>query len=265
MNESGRLSELEAYQILDTSPEKELDDIVALACAICNVPTSMITLIASERAWFKARKGLSLQEATREYAFCSLALDCQQDIVVIPDSTQDARFKENPLVLDEPHIRFYAGVPLRTPSGYVLGSLCITHTQPRKLLNHQKRALQLLANKAMNYLVARKLLLEQTAVMESPTPQVDSLVRQMPGADKKECARMVEQILFDISHTIRQPLSTLMGLTNIIQTQPLDDESYQQLLKHLKTVSQEMDARIRGLNRTYLDIQSSLDHQRHVS
>ena len=66
MNESGRLSELEAYQILDTSPEKELDDIVALACAICNVPTSMITLIASERAWFKARKGLSLQEATRE-------------------------------------------------------------------------------------------------------------------------------------------------------------------------------------------------------
>lgn len=363
--------ELEAYRILDTAPEKELEDIVNIACAVCDAPTSMITLIASERAWFKAKKGILLKEATREHAFCTLALTTQRDIVVIPDSTQDPRFQKNPLVLEYPYIRFYAGVPLTTPAGHVLGCLCVTHTQPRTISDHQAKALKLLAKKAMNYLVARKLLLEQNTVMENCMTQAERLARRVLGVtfqlemdsrgqisfsfvdekiksfyprlspnggglpspsffdlihpddqpsvrdalqisaqqlstwsqeyrimlndrtvwccseakpekrangtvvwygsivdatERRECTGMVERILFDISHTIRRPLATLMGLTNIIQTQSLDDESFQQLLNHLETVSQEMDARIRGLNETYLDIKSSIsDRQKQVS
>lgn len=131
-NESDRLAALRELLILDTPPEQRLDKIVHFASVEFNVPIALISLIDSNRQWFKARVGLDACETSREISFCGHAI-LQPDILVIPDALADERFADNPLVTDGPKIRFYAGAPLVVPSGFAIGTLCLIDTQPRTL------------------------------------------------------------------------------------------------------------------------------------
>jgi len=131
-NEAKRLEELRRYAVLDTPPEKAFDNITELAARIFKAPISTVTLIDENRQWFKSCFGLETREVGRNAAFCAHAI-LKDEVMVVPDTRADARFADNPLVTGPPHIRFYAGAPLRTSDGLNLGTLCVIDTKPRKL------------------------------------------------------------------------------------------------------------------------------------
>src|SRR5262245_48569407 len=154
-NEKQRLKVLWQYDVLDTVPEEVFDDLTELAARICEAPIAMITLVDEKRQWFKAKVGVTVKETSRDISFCSRAIE-QTDLYIIPDAAADARFAENPLVISDPKIRFYAGAPLITPDGYALGTLCVIDKVPRELRPEQKQALRVLARHVMSQLELRR-------------------------------------------------------------------------------------------------------------
>ncbi len=154
-NELARRSALASYAILDTDPEPSFDDLNLLASFICHTPIALITLVDEHRQWFKSRVGLSTEETSRDIAFCSHAI-LQDDIFVVPDALQDERFRDNPLVGGEPHIRFYAGVPLVNHEGYALGTLCVIDTTPRELSPAEREALKALSRLVLGQMELRR-------------------------------------------------------------------------------------------------------------
>jgi len=182
MNELVRLRELDSYQILDTLPDNEFNEIVELASAICNTPASMITFIDSNRQWFKARVGIDFQETPRELNFCEATFNNPNEVLVINDMTKDDRFHDHPLVCNDPNVRFYAGAPLQTPNGYVLGTLCILDDKPRTISEKETRALKLLSDKVMKLLELRKEVLNQRHQLEMSAKLLKKLTDQAPGA-----------------------------------------------------------------------------------
>ncbi|TVQ09821.1 MAG: GAF domain-containing protein [Leptolyngbya sp. DLM2.Bin27] len=146
--EAERLEALREYNILDTPSEQIYDDITALAAFICDVPIALISLIDADRQWFKSKVGLSLPETPRNISFCEHAI-LNQSMMIVRDALSDERFAHNPLVTSDPGIRFYAGVPLTTPSGYQLGTLCVIDYQPRDLAEKQQKTLAALARQVV--------------------------------------------------------------------------------------------------------------------
>lgn len=127
-----RLQALRDLLILDTPPEQRFDRIVEFAADEFNVPVALLTLVDSKRQWFKARFGLPICETARDISFCGHAIN-GTEIFVVPDARVDERFVDNPLVTDDPYIRFYAGAPLLMPSGHAVGTLCLIDRRVRKL------------------------------------------------------------------------------------------------------------------------------------
>lgn len=142
-NETTRLAALHRYRILDTPAEQSFDDFAFLASTLCGTPIALMTLVDTDRQWFKARVGLAATETPREHAFCAHAI-LGSEVMVIPDATADARFSQNPLVTSEPHIRFYAGAPLIDLEGNGLGTLCVIDRERRPLTADQSQTLQTL-------------------------------------------------------------------------------------------------------------------------
>lgn len=167
--EAERLEALKRYEILDTPPERALDDITGLAAHICDSPTALITFIDSERQWFKSRYGWEDAEGSREISFCAHAIvAADAGELVVPDASQDPRFTENPYVTaDPPLVRFYAGVPLLTPDGHALGALCVIDRKPRVLTPKQMDALRALRRTVVDHLEARRLQAELRILVEA--------------------------------------------------------------------------------------------------
>lgn len=153
--ETKRLNALSSYNVLDTLPEKEYDAITRLASYICQVPVAMISLIDSDRQWFKSIIGLDATETSRADAFCNYTV-LNDEILEINNAAEDDVFKNNPFVTGDMQIRFYAGAPLIDPDGNRLGSLCVIDTVPRKLTFEQRDALRTLADEVMSHLLLRK-------------------------------------------------------------------------------------------------------------
>lgn len=170
-NEADRLSVLYQCKILDTGSEWLFDDVTRLATQICQVPIALVSLIDKERQWFKSKVGLAVSETPRNIAFCAYAI-LHQNILIVPDALEDERFADNPLVTSEPFVRFYAGVPLVTPDGFILGTLCVIDHVPRQLQLEQLEALQALARQVTKQIDLRRNLaeLEQT-ILEKRQPK----------------------------------------------------------------------------------------------
>jgi anti-sigma regulatory factor (Ser/Thr protein kinase) len=153
-DETARLAALRHYRILDTEPEQAFDDLTLLAAQICETPIALITLLDEERQWFKSRLGTSATGTARSVAFCAHTIQ-QDDMFVIPDTLADERFRDNPLVVGEPWVRFYIGAPLVTHDGHALGSLCVLDRVPRTLTPEQRAALDALRRQAVAQLELR--------------------------------------------------------------------------------------------------------------
>jgi GAF domain-containing protein len=154
-NDAKRVEALRRFDILDTQPEPIFDDVVHIASAICNTPIAVMSLVDSERQWFKARVGLDSSETPREQAFCAYTILGTEPLVV-EDAKTDERFADNPFVTSAPHIRFYAGAPLIDRDGNALGSLCVVDQIPRKINVQQQRALKALARSVIAHLELRR-------------------------------------------------------------------------------------------------------------
>jgi GAF domain-containing protein len=153
-NEQERLAALRGYEILDTEPEAGFDDLTLLASYVCQTPVALISLVDADRQWFKSRVGMSFTETSRDIAFCASAI-LQPDVFIVPDAREDERFAQNPLVVSEPKVRFYAGATLTT-NGHALGTLCVVDRVPRELSPEQVEALKALSRQVLAQLELRR-------------------------------------------------------------------------------------------------------------
>ena len=177
-NEQARVIALDKYAILDTDPEQFFDDLTLLAAYVCNTPIALISLVDEDRQWFKSRVGLDASETSRDIAFCSTAI-LQTDVFVIPDALADERFRDNPLVVSDPHIRFYAGAPLINEDGYALGTLCVVDRAPRELAPEQKEALKALSRLVLAQLEFRRNLILLKEALSDRTKEEHERQREL--------------------------------------------------------------------------------------
>lgn len=205
-DEQQRLEALNSYQVLDTETEKEFDDLVQLAADICDTPIALISLVDPNRQWFKAAVGLDAKETPRDIAFCSHAI-LQKDILEVEDTFLDRRFYDNPLVLDDPNIRFYAGAQLTTPEGYKLGTLCAISDQPKKLTDKQRSSLKTIASEV----IARMELHKKLRVMQLLQQQLEQKNQVLDAISQ------VQQLFIEKTPTQKwfsQMLSGLLAMTD---------------------------------------------------
>ena len=139
-NEAERLHALRTLQILDTSHEERFDRVTRMAKRMFGVEISLVSLIDEDRQWFKSVQGLDVSETPREISFCSHAIN-QNGLFIIPDAIEDDRFADNPLVINSPNIRFYAGYPLKLRQGINLGTLCLIDSKPKHLSDEDQQLL----------------------------------------------------------------------------------------------------------------------------
>lgn len=202
-NEAARLATLNSYGILDTPAEQGFDDIVLLASQICQTPVALVSLVAGDRQWFKARVGFHSCETPLSQSVCAHTLR-QPGLLVIPDLTTDPRTCANTLVTEPPHIRFYAGARLEAPSRTSLGALCVIDTEPRLegLTTIQANALEALARQVMAQLELRRVI-----------------------AAEKATSALREQFIAVLGHDLRNPVAAIDGGMSLLQKMPLPERA----------------------------------------
>tara|TARA_R110002167_G_scaffold1445_1_gene7062 strand:+ start:24987 stop:27074 length:2088 start_codon:yes stop_codon:yes gene_type:complete len=173
-NEESRLKALEHYRIIDTDAEEGFDRITRTAAAFFQTPIALVSLVDETRQWFKSRYGLEVTETPREIAFCAHTI-CGEETMVVTDTLHDTRFSTSKLVLSEPNIRFYAGTPLRTPSGKNLGTLCVIDTVPREFSEAEKRVLEDLSGLVIDQLELRLVNLRAEEELDRQTKNIELL------------------------------------------------------------------------------------------
>lgn len=197
INEEERLNALQSYDILDTLPENSYDEITKLASFICETPISLVSLIDNDRQYFKSKVGLTQSETNRDYAFCAHSILVPGERTIVEDARLDKRFEDNPLVVGDPHIVFYAGVPLITSEGFALGTLCVIDKKPRSLSEEQLDALKSLSNQVVKLLELRKsnrLFEEAQQKLQGYSDEMEAFA-YMTSHDLKEPARMVKSFM----------------------------------------------------------------------
>ncbi|MEV6345707.1 GAF domain-containing sensor histidine kinase [Actinoplanes sp. NPDC051851] len=201
-NEIERLAALYSLDILDSPPEKDFDDIVALAAGVCEAPVSMVSLVDADRQWAKARTGADLVETSRDQSFCAHAI-LGRELLIVPDAREDVRFRDNPSVAAADGIRFYAGAPLMTTDGFALGTLCVMDTEPRRLDQEQQQALRALARQVTAQLELRRYayaLANTTARLQELERRKDDLA-SLVGGELRSSLRLISAYLERLGDT----------------------------------------------------------------
>lgn len=224
-NEADRLKALYNYQILDTAAEVEFDNLTSLAAYICETPVALISLIDNDRQWFKSRFGTDLSQTSRESAFCAHTILNPNKTLIVPNALEDERFVNNPLVQNDPQIRFYAGAPLVTNDGLTLGTLCVIDTHPRRLSQEQILALEKLRRQVLTQIELRINLINLENNIKQRQQAEDDLrhtnlslsqtVQELKYAQAKliqtEKMSSLGQIVAGIAHEINNPINFIQG------------------------------------------------------
>lgn len=213
-SEEARLNALRGYGILDTPPDEAFNRFARVAAAILNVPIALVSLIDTDRQWFKARVGLDLQQTARSIAFCDHTIR-GSEVLVIRDASRDARFADNPLVTGEPHIRFYAGAPLITPEGHRLGSLCVIDHRPRDLTATETALLADLASMVVDTLDLWRI----KTNADRQAWEMAQLAEESRRAQATAERLLQQKSLFiaAMAHELRSPLNAIIGFTDLIR------------------------------------------------
>ncbi len=221
INEKDRLKALYQYDLLDSLSEKEYDFITNMATQICNTQASLITLLDEKRQYVKSSFGFEIRETPRELSFCNYTILDPDNVNVVPDLRLDERYNSNPLVTGEPHAVFYAGAPLVTPQGFVLGSICVLHPESQDLTTEQQEALKALAQQVMTTMELRKknkdLKLTQQKLRESNKSLKDFI--KLVSHDMKTPLANITMLSKGFKGTYKNILDeTSTGYINLIQT-----------------------------------------------
>jgi GAF domain-containing protein len=218
-NEVERLAALRALNLLDTLPEQSFDDFAQLASEICGTPISLVSLVDEHRQWFKARVGLEAVETSRDLSFCAHAILQPAQLFVVPDAQRDPRFLANQLVVGPPHISFYAGMPLVTPEGHSLGTLCVIDRRPRELATAQMESLRRLARQlgaqlelrqqALRLAEAEELMARRAAELSRTNLLLNSEIEERKRVETER-----ERLITELQHALAE-VKTLSGLLPI--------------------------------------------------
>ncbi len=207
--EQKRLEALREYEVLDTEAEQCFDDYTQLAARLLNLPMAVISLVDEKRQWFKSTVGLDAKETPREISFCGHAILETEPVFIVEDASQDERFKDNPLVIGGPQIRFYAGAQLVTPEHFPVGTLCVIDSKPRKLSPTEQETLAVLARQLMAQLELRKanriLRENEKTILKQQAHLIDSQKMTALG-----------RMAAGIAHEINNPLSIIRGRSEIL-------------------------------------------------
>ncbi len=214
-NEDERLKALVDLNLLDSESNKRLNNLVYLASTITGCAVSLVSLVDRDRQWFLAKHGTNLDESPREVSFCGHAIN-QDEIFEIENALEDERFSDNPLVVNDPSIRYYAGKPLKTSDGYNIGTLCVIDRKPHKLDTVQKKQLEIIADEIMHIIEATK--------------KRDHL---------NEVARSNTAFVSSMSHELRTPLTSVLGYVDVLEEElaGVMNPSIKNTLKVLKSNS----------------------------
>ena len=200
VNEPERLTALHKYNILDTLPEAGYDDITRIAAVLCDMPISLITIIDEDRQWVKSHYGFFLEETSLDASFCVHTINHADKLLVIPDLRKDERFSNNPFVTGDPHAVFYAGMPLVSPEGHVVGALCVLDSKPRKLDAAQEENLMALARQAVALLELRR----RTELLKRKSTELKYVYTDL------------EKLSHIASHDLKSPLNNIISLTHLL-------------------------------------------------
>ncbi len=222
-NETARLASLHDLQILDTEEELNYDNIAQLASFICDVPVSLITLLTEDKQWFKAKVGTELTNTDRGISFCSHAILQPDEMMEISDTKLDARFNGNPILVVDAPIRFYAGMPIKSPNGEALGTLCVLDNKPHSLNDKQKDALKALAKQVENLFELRR----QNITLEKVKKELN----------KKN--NLLKEFAGTVSHDMKMPLANMIITSDLLKAKygKLLDETGLNYLTYLKQSS----------------------------
>jgi signal transduction histidine kinase len=224
VNEQERLQELIRYEVLYTQYEEDFDQIVQLASAICKTPISTITLLDFNKQWFKAKIGIENTEGDRDVSFCGHAIVDEEAIMIVNDALKDQRFIDNPLVLGDPNIRFYAGYPLVSPSGYKLGTLCVIDRVPRSLTAEQELTLKTLGNQVVKLFELR---------LRNKEAEVRNRLIEEQKQQLEESKSVQSKIISIIAHDVRGPVTSLKTMIELTKAKSLTEAETVQLFDML--------------------------------
>ncbi len=228
-NEADRLATLRSYCVLDTAPDPLYDDLTELAASVCETPIALISLIDSDRQWFKSRHGLDAQQTDRDISFCGHAI-LQQDIFIVEDAAHDIRFSDNPLVAGATRVRFYAGVPLMSPSGQALGTLCVIDHVARKLTSVQIDLLKNLSRQVTAQLEARRMVAQMLAKNDELKLAEARLIQASKMASLGEMAG-------GVAHEINNPLTIIVTrVEDLIFRYSENSETRENILSDLEKI-----------------------------
>jgi len=210
-NDAARLQELRSYGVLDSPDEQAFDDIGALVRDIAATPISIISLVDENRQWFKSCIGLDAKETPRNISFCGHTI-LQRTPLIINDALEDPRFCDNPLVIQEPHIRFYAGFPLISSNGLALGSLCAVDQQPRQLNDSQIQALERLARLAVRQMELKR---QGQLLVQATQPATPEALSPAPPARLHQLLTSKEQLISMVELMLSQSSQACFGLMRL--------------------------------------------------
>lgn len=218
-----RVRALEEYRLMDSETEADYDAIVHLASAICETPISLITLIDQDRQWYKAKTGIDGTETKRDLAFCAFTI-LDNNLMEVEDTFGDERFIGHPSVDGDPYIRFYAGMPLRTPGGHNLGSLCVIDRVPRRLTDFQRKTLETLGQQVIRLFELRR-----------------------KNRELRQLHEVQNRLLSIIGHDLRTPIASINLLMDLCADENLGLDDFKRLVPEIRRSSESTGLLIENL------------------